>query len=130
MASTLGRARGWLIVAAKQRAKFAVVVFFVFNDVVEDGDGAFVAEVFELLAIVGDVAALFDLETAQGHADAAGAVGERIGFAAGIAFIDGFGRPVRRCGRATARRAPTRRRPGGAGPARAPGSVSRSASAR
>ena len=46
---------------------------------------------FSCSAVVGDVAAFFDFKTAQGHADAAGAVGERVGFAAGIAFVDGLG---------------------------------------
>ncbi len=79
----LGRACGCLVVAAKQRTEFAVVVLLVFNDVIEDGDGALVAELLQLLAVVGDVAALFDLEPAQGHADAAGTVGQRVGFSAG-----------------------------------------------
>ena len=77
--------------AAEKRAEFAVVVLFVFDDVVEDGDGAFVAEFLELRAVVGDVAALFDFKAAESHADAAGAVGERVGFAAGIALVDRFG---------------------------------------
>ena len=68
-----------------------MVVFFIFDDVIEDGDGAFVAEFFELLAVVGDVTALFNLETTERHANAAGAVGERVGFAAGISFIDRLG---------------------------------------
>jgi hypothetical protein len=59
--------------------------------VFEDGDGAFVAQGLELLAVGGDVAALFDLKAAQGHADAAGAVGERIGLAAGLAAVDRLG---------------------------------------
>ena len=66
------------------------MVFLVFDYVVEDGDGAFVAEVFQLLAIVGDVAAFLDFEATQGHADAAGAVGERIGLSAGIAVVLGL----------------------------------------
>ena len=77
--------------AAQERAEFAVVVLFVFDDVIEDGDGAFVAERLQLLAVVGDVAAFFDFKAAQGHADAAGAVGERVGFAAGVAVVDGLG---------------------------------------
>ena len=77
--------------AAKKRAEFAMVVLFVFDDVVEDGDGAFVAEFLELLAVVGDVAAFFDFKAAEGHADAAGAIGEGVGFAARTAVINGFG---------------------------------------
>ena len=80
----LGRAGGGLIVAAQERAQFAMVVFLVLDDVIEDGDGALVAEILELLAVVGDVAALFDFEAAQGHADAAGAIGQRVGLAAGL----------------------------------------------
>ncbi len=76
--------------AAEKRAEFAVVILFVFDDVIEDGDGAFVAEVFQLLAVVGDVAALFNFKAAQGHADAAGAIGEGVGFAAGIAVVTGL----------------------------------------
>ena len=66
------------------------MIFLVFDDVVEDGDGAFVAEVLQLLAVVGDVAAFFDFEATQCHADAAGAVGERVGFSAGIAVVYRF----------------------------------------
>ena len=68
-----------------------MVILFVFDDVVEDGDGAFVAEFLQLLAVVGDVAALFDFKAAKSHADAAGAVGEGVGFAAGIAVVNGLG---------------------------------------
>ena len=77
--------------AAEQRAELAVVVFFVLNDVFEDGDRALVAEGLELLAVAGDVAALFDFKAAQGHAHAAGAVGQRVGLAAGTAGVDGLG---------------------------------------
>ena len=66
------------------------MVFFVFDDMIENGDGAFVAELLELLAVVGDVAALFDFEATQGHADAAGAIGERVGFSAGVAGVNGL----------------------------------------
>ena len=77
--------------AADERAQLAVVVLFVLNDVLEDGDRALVAEGLELLAVAGDVAALFDFEAAQGHAHAAGAVGQRVGLAAGAAAVDGLG---------------------------------------
>lgn len=87
----LWRACRCMVVAAQERTEFAVVVFFIFDDVLEDGDGALVAETLELLAVAGDVAALFDFEPAQGHADAAGARGQRVGRAAGAAFINGFG---------------------------------------
>jgi hypothetical protein len=46
-------------------------------------------------------AALFNLKAAQGHADAAGAVGQRVGLAAGLAPVDRLGPPSPRCGRAT-----------------------------
>jgi len=59
--------------------------------VLEDGDGALVAESLELLAVTGDVAALLDFQAAQGHAQAAGAVGEGVGLAAGTAGVDGLG---------------------------------------
>ena len=80
-----------LIVAAEERTEFAVVVFLVFDDVVENGDGAFVAEFFQLFAVVGDVTALFDFKATQGHADSAGAVGKGVGFATGISGIDRLG---------------------------------------
>ena len=86
-----GRAGGGGVVAAQERAQFAVVILLVLDDVLEDGDGALVAEGLELLAVVGDVAALLDLEAAQGHADAAGAVGQGVGLAAGVAGVDGLG---------------------------------------
>ena len=46
---------------------------------------------FKLLAVAGDGPALLDLQAAQGHADAAGAIGQRVGFAAGLAVIDRLG---------------------------------------
>ena len=67
------------------------MVLFVLNDVIEDGDGAFVAQGLELLAVAGNVAALLDFKPAQGHAHAAGAVGQRVGFAAGTAVVDRLG---------------------------------------
>jgi len=67
------------------------MVPFVLDDVLEDGDRAFVAEGFELFTVTGDVAALFDLESAQGHAHAAGAVGQRVGLTTGSAGVDGLG---------------------------------------
>ena len=77
--------------AAQQRAELAVVVLFVLDDVVENGDGALVAESLELLAVGGDVAAFFDLQAPERHAHAAGAVGQRIGLAAGLAAVDRLG---------------------------------------
>ena len=67
------------------------MVLFVLDDVLENGDRAFVAKGLELLAVAGDVAALFDFEAAQGHAHAAGAVGQRVGLAAGTAGVHGLG---------------------------------------
>ena len=66
------------------------MIFFVLDDVVENGDGALVAQSLQLLAVAGDVAALLDLKAAQGHAHAAGAVGQRVGLAAGAALVDGL----------------------------------------
>ena len=65
-----------------------MVVFFVFNDVLEDSDGAFVAQFLKLAAVVGDVSAFFNLQAPEGHAHAAGAVGQRVSLAAGVAGID------------------------------------------
>ena len=86
-----GRAGGGGVVAADERTQLAIVVFLVLDDVLEDGDGAFVAESLELFAIAGDVAALFDFEAAERHAHATGAVGERVGLAAGTAGVDRLG---------------------------------------
>ena len=66
------------------------MILLVFNDMFEDGDGFLVAERLELLAVAGDGAALLDLKAAQGHAHAAGAAGQRVGIAAGLAGVDGF----------------------------------------
>ena len=66
------------------------MVLLVLNHVVEDGDRALVAQRFELFAVAGDVPALLDFKAAQGHADAAGAVGQRIGLAALFAAVDGL----------------------------------------
>ena len=51
-----------------------------------------VAELLDLLAVVGDVAALVEFQTAQGKVEAADAVGERIGLAAFAAGVLGDGR--------------------------------------
>ena len=64
------------------------MVLFVLDDVFEDGDGFLVAQRLQLLAVAGDGAALLDLEAAQGHADAAGAAGQRVGLAAGVAMVN------------------------------------------
>ncbi len=47
----------------------------------------FVAQVLELAAVVGDMPAFFNLQAAQGHADAAGPIGQGVGFAPGIAVV-------------------------------------------
>ena len=44
-------------------------------------DGGRIAELLDLLAVAGDVAALVQLQAAQGEVEAADAVGERVGFA-------------------------------------------------
>ena len=67
------------------------MVLLVLDDVFEDGDGFFVAQRLQLLAVAGDGAALLDLQPAQRHADAAGAVGQRVGLAAGPAVVDRLG---------------------------------------
>ena len=74
--------------AADERAELAVVISFVLDDVLENGDRAFVAEGLELLAVAGDVAALLDLKAAQSQAQAAGAGGQRVGLAAGPAAVN------------------------------------------
>jgi hypothetical protein len=58
----------------------------------EDGDGGFVAEFLDLLAVVRDVSALVEFQTAQGKIEAADADGERIGLAAFAAGVLGDGR--------------------------------------
>ena len=87
----LGRSGRRLVVAANQRAQLAMMIFFVFDDVIKNGDGAFVAQILQLAAVAGNVAALFNLQPAQRHADAAGAIGQRIGLAAGRAGVLGLG---------------------------------------
>ena len=62
-------------------AQRGVVVALVLQHLFEDGDGGFVAEVLDLLAVVRDVAALVEFQTAQGEVEAADAVGQRVGFA-------------------------------------------------
>ncbi len=74
--------------ASQQRTKLAVVVLFVFDDVFEDCQGSVVAKRLELLAVGGDSAALVNFEAAEGHAKAAGAAGERVGFSAGFTGVD------------------------------------------
>ena len=83
-----GRAGRRRVVAAQQRTQLAVVLLFVLDHVLEDGDRALVAQRLQLLAIARNVAALFNLKPAQRHADAAGAVGQRIGLAAGAALVN------------------------------------------
>src|SRR5205814_1438324 len=79
---------GWSrVVPAQQRSQFAVVVLFVLDDVIEDGGGSIVAKVFHLLTVVGDMPAFLDLQAPQGHADAARAVGHRVGLASGTPFV-------------------------------------------
>ena len=64
------------------------MVLFVLDDVIENGDGAFVAKGLELLAVVGNVAALLDFKAAKSHANAAGAVGQRSPPRRGRAGVD------------------------------------------
>jgi len=78
------------IVPANERSQLPVVILLILNDVIEDGDGALVAEGFELLAVVGYMAALLDFQAPQGHAHAAGAVGQRVRLAVGAAGVDGL----------------------------------------
>ena len=87
----LVRAGGQRIVAAQQRPQLPVVVLLVLDDVFEDGDGFLVAQRLQLLAVAGNCPALLDLQAAQGHAHAAGAVGQRVGLAAGLAAVDRLG---------------------------------------
>jgi len=77
--------------SAKKRAKFAMVIFFVLDDVIEDSDRAIIAQFLQLATVVRDVPAFFDLEAAKSHANAAGAVGQRIGLSARRAVICRFG---------------------------------------
>ncbi len=74
--------------AANQRPELAVVILLVLYHVIENGEGALVAQRLELLTVVGYVAALLDFKPAQRHADAASAVGQGICLAVGVASID------------------------------------------
>jgi len=58
---------------------------------IEDGDGALITQFLKLPAVVGNVAAFFDLQTAQSHANAAGAVGQGVGVAAGTSPVSRLG---------------------------------------
>jgi hypothetical protein len=90
--------------SAQERPQLAVMVLLVFNDVVQDVDRIVVAQVLQLPPVVGDVAALFDLQPAQGHAHPAGPVGQRIRLPSGAALVDRLGTaqfhdpPVPECG--------------------------------
>ena len=81
------RGSGKGVVTAEKRSQFAVVILLIFDHVFEDGDGFLVTEGFELFTVAGDGAALFDFEAAEGHADAAGAAGQRVRVAAGLAGV-------------------------------------------
>ena len=52
---------------ADQSAELAIVILLVFDDPVQDGQAGRIAERFELLAVLGDVAALIDFQAAQGQ---------------------------------------------------------------
>src|SRR6185503_18560006 len=68
-----------------------MMVLFILDDVFENGEGAFVAEFLELSAIFGYIAAFFDFQAPQRHADASSAIGERVSFAARRTLVDRFG---------------------------------------
>ncbi len=91
LGADLVHAGGRWVVAAQQRAQLLVVLLLVLDDVFEDGDGFRVAQAFELLAITSYCPAFLDLQAPEGHADAAGAAGQRIGLAAGLAVVDRLG---------------------------------------
>ena len=65
---------------AQKRPQLAVVFLFIDENLIENGDGAFVAQLLQLGSVHGNVAALVDLQAAQGIMNASGAVGQRAGF--------------------------------------------------
>jgi len=65
------------------------VLLFVVDDALEDGDARLIAQIFELLRVAGDVAALVDFKAPQRHLGSAEAVGEAVGAAGGLALVDG-----------------------------------------
>ncbi len=66
------------------------MILFVFDDLLEDVDAGLVVELANLRAILGDVAALFDLEAAEGEVGASNLEGEGIGLAGLTALVDGL----------------------------------------
>ena len=74
---------------ADEAAEGDVVVGLVGEDFLEDGGAGVVAELLDLLAVAGDVAALVEFEAAECEALAADAVGERAGFAGFGALVLG-----------------------------------------
>src|ERR1700761_820035 len=66
-----------------------MMLFFVFDDVMENFDGGFIAKLLELGAVVGDVTALIDFKAAKRHGNSADGAPERACVAAGRAFVDG-----------------------------------------
>ena len=81
---------------ADEAAELAVVLLLVFDDMVQDGDAGLVAQLFELLRVAGDVAALVDFKTAEGNAGSANALGESVGGAGGLAVVVGHRSPSSR----------------------------------
>src|ERR1700678_2860478 len=67
------------------------MLLLIFNDMLEDFDGVFIAELLELGAVVGDVTAFVDFKAAEKNGDSADVAPERACVAAGPTFIDRIG---------------------------------------
>ena len=86
MAAARDSAQGLL--PADQAAELAIVILLVFDDAVQDGQAGRIAELFELLAVLGDVAALIDLQAAQGQVVAPDAGLEAVSITARASPVD------------------------------------------
>ena len=64
------------------------MILLVFDDAVQDGQAGRIAQLFELLAVLGDVAALIDFQAAQGQVVAPDAGLEAVGVAARASPVD------------------------------------------
>ena len=64
------------------------MILLVFDDPVQDGQAGRIAELFELLAVLGNVAALIDFQAAQGQVVAPDASLEAVGIAGRASPVD------------------------------------------
>ena len=72
---------------AQQRSQLPIMILLVLDDVVENRIRSLVAESLQLLAVIGDVPALLNLQPPQRHPYSARAVRQRIRLAPGVALV-------------------------------------------